>query len=825
METLLTIKELSDSLQRVPFFPALDLMAVEEDGLAVGVSGRMALVYKVSGVDYLLYDDAEIVAFMHELQKLLNRLPSGILLSFVKRSSRGDDEMLGRCQANTSRQDPLVNVIVREKVNVLTNSRLVKKEIFLFLSHLSPEKKRKRSRSFHRSNHEEGKAYLLQAESLIITALKALGVTVERLSAMDVIREYYRKLNPSLSQIVRYEDAFQENPLTNPKFETLRSRLLLHPPKIYRNSLYMDGYFHSAANLRTLPGHVGLKMIKSFDRLMPDDSEWMITLRKKDQDKEIGKLRIRANFAHANAFFRISEDHFARQKASQYESFLHQMAEQGESVFDISLSVLIKAKDEAALARKKEAVLKAFPKLGGSVGIFDHLEHDTLFLSHLPLQADQNQSVFPVLTGALSHLLPLGEEWKGTDDFDILLKTHEDEGFALNLFDPSLPAKHAVMIGSTGSGKSFTANHLLSSFLIAGDRNHVIVIDMGGSYKKLARLFDGHYLQIDCTEEYALNLFPEKRQLFPKPGEVNADLLGFLSTLLEKMVSERERVKSSELRILEQSILKVYESIQDTHRPLLGDVQMILRNYAAGDDEDKRKAYQFSKNLSMWTEGRFGRLLNRQSSLTFDNRFIVFDLGKLSQHPELQSILFFVIRSAIARKLGDISLRKIIVIDEGWRFFNDDVGSKLIEELYRTARKTNGLVLSISQSPVDFLQSKAAPAILSNSYVKYILKLQKGHELLSKFDLNPNEVSACEELEIRPGVFSEIFIKFFNKAVTAKLEPSPLDYWIATTEPNDQIEEERLRAMEPSLSELERLRILAGKYPRGITWRKEAPAI
>jgi len=32
----------------------------------------------------------------------------------------------------------------------------------------------------------------------------------------------------------------------------------------------------------------------------------------------------------------------------------------------------------------------------------------------------------------------------------------------------------------------------------------------------------------------------------------------------------------------------------------------------------------------------------------------------------------------------------MIVIDEGWRFFNDEVGSRLIENLYRTARKMNG---------------------------------------------------------------------------------------------------------------------------------------
>ena len=78
---------------------------------------------------------------------------------------------------------------------------------------------------------------------------------------------------------------------------------------------------------------------------------------------------------------------------------------------------------------------------------------------------------------------------------------------------------------------------------------------------------------------------------------------------------------------------------------------------------------------------------------------------------------------------------------EGWRFFNDDTGSKLIEDLYRTSRKFNGLVLSISQSPEDFLNTKCANAIISNSFTKYILKLNKGHEQLAQFDFNDYKVT------------------------------------------------------------------------------------
>lgn len=825
MEAFLKMKELRESLKRVPFFQAIDLLSVEEDGLLVGVSGRLAYAYRITGVDYYLFDDAAIQTFFFEMRKFLSQVPEGIIFSFLKRSREGDDQLFKRYEDSIPMEERLAREITARKIRSFEGQRFLKKEIFLFVSYLGDnETSRKNLNGSLRwkQEYEVSREIILNAESVLTSVFHSLEIQIERLTKKEVTREYYEKLNPSLSELVRFEDIFKDKPATIPAFETLRSRVLLLPPRVEHSSIYLDGYYHAALNLRTLPQALDFKMLGLFESSLPDDSEWMVTVRKLDQEKEKGSLRVKANFARANAFFRVSEDHFAREKANQYESFLHEMAERGEAVFEISLSVLVKSKDEAMLKGKREAVLKAFPKLGGAVGVTDHFEHDNLFLSHLPLQTDQNQMRFPVLSNALSFLLPVHSSWKGTEKPDILMKNHADAGLTLDLFDPSLPAKHAVMIGSTGSGKSFAANYLLSNFLVSSPKNHVVVIDVGGSYRKLAKIFNGSYLQIDCTEEYALSPFPEKKKLFPKEGSFDSDFLAFLTTLLEKMVTHQEKLTSSELRILEKSIVKAYERFPEDGCPLLGDIERVLRDYSLGDREDRERAYGFSKNLSIWTEGRFGKLLNQKGNLSLDARFIVFDLAKLSHHPELQSILFFVIRSAISRKLSDTSLRKVIVIDEGWRFFNDDVGARLVEELYRTARKANALVLSISQSPEDFLESKASTAILSNSYVKYILKLQKGHELLQKFDLNPNEIKACQDLEAKPGIFSEVFIKFLNRSVTAKIEPSPLDYWIATTDPEDLNQEESEKAGHEDASELECLILLSEKYPRGMRWQKES---
>jgi len=494
MNALLSMKKLRENQKRVPFFSFLDLLSVEEDGLVVGVSGRLGYGYQLQGVDYQLRDKAGIETFLHEVEKLIKQVPDGVVLSFLRRSRLGNQELIKRHSLLVSKNHPISRRILDAKLKALRNQRLLKKELFLFVSFRSQESSGGlfKKKSCVIPSHEDTVKVLRQTESLLFPSFHSLGIKARRLTKKEMLSEYYEKLNPSLSELVPYQWAFPDDPISHPRFETLRSRLLIHPPKVTDESVYLDGYYHSVCNLRTLPEAAYVGMIKRFEKTLPEDCEWLLTARKLDKDSAAKKMRMKANMSKSGLIFRISEDHFANERSRQHESFLKDMAESGSELLEVSLSVLVKSRSLKDLEEKKERVLKNFPKLAGAIGVTDHFEHDRLYASHLPIQGDDNLLKFPVLSRALATLIPLGEEWKGCDRPELLLKTYHDEGLPLDLFDPALPAKHALMIGSTGSGKSFTTNYLLSHFMSAGPQNHVIVIDVGGSYRKLLVGFQGH---------------------------------------------------------------------------------------------------------------------------------------------------------------------------------------------------------------------------------------------------------------------------------------------------------------------------------------------
>ncbi|PIQ87184.1 MAG: hypothetical protein COV74_01290 [Candidatus Omnitrophica bacterium CG11_big_fil_rev_8_21_14_0_20_45_26] len=826
------IRELIQNESRLPFVKGIDLYAIEEN-LLLGVSGTMGSGLEIEGRDLLLESGESISEFENLLRKFLNQLPDGMRLHFSVQSRKADLP-LNLTERNPVIERRLAYHLGEGKQSLAKTSPCRHRKILLFIV-THPFKQKTRSAFVpdlalaigHRAKRMSKEIFLktktehFRQVAEIRESLRALGFDARDLVGPELMHWLEVLIAPG-----RYGSAhdFSVDSRSEGKEllrESLRSRLLETPPLIEENHFYLGGYFHQAVNLRELPDETDLKMMKSFESQLGNDYLLTLTIEVPEQEKEKTNLRRHANFAKAQGFFTRMKDYEAIERVGQSDEFLTEITGSSDKLFYVSLSVMVKAKTEAALAVKASQAHRAFTALGGARGILDHMNHDRLFLSSLPLQGIQNPLFFLVRSETLVHLLPLQGSWHGTRKGGVTFKTYRDEPFRMDLFDSSLQAKHGLMLGTTGSGKSFFTTNLLLQFLAESSDNHVIVIDVGGSYRKLAGLLDGSYLEVECSERYALNPFPLKETLFPEDETPDPTYLQFLKELLQKMIDPRRRFTSSEKMILERVIRRVYAPLEKNEVPLLGDIERALRENDSGDREDVRKAFKFAKELTLFTEGEYGKVLNRKGRFDLDARFSVFDLRKISHFQELQEIFLFIIPFALARKFDNRHIQKLLVFDECWQLLKYAQGTELVEVFYRTARKMNAGVLSISQNPPDFLESEISSVLVNNSPLKYILRLKKGHEELSRLGLNPNEIQAVRELEVRPGHYSEVFLKFDHAPVVLKIEPTPLEYWIATTDPKDLAEEERLR-LKDNLSELERLIRLAEQFPKGVERMKES---
>jgi conjugal transfer ATP-binding protein TraC len=117
----------------------------------------------------------------------------------------------------------------------------------------------------------------------------------------------------------------------------------------------------------------------------------------------------------------------------------------------------------------------------------------------------------------------------------------------------------------------------------------------------------------------------------------------------------------------------------------------------------------------------------------------------------------------------------------------------------------------------DFANSKVASAILPNASVKWLLKQTGGNvpnlEKILRF--NEREVKLIESVTSKKGYFSEAFLIAGDDKQVVVIESSPLEYWLATTDPMDLKALEKMSAERPELNQLELLEKMAEKFPRG----------
>ena len=103
---------------------------------------------------------------------------------------------------------------------------------------------------------------------------------------------------------------------------------------------------------------------------------------------------------------------------------------------------------------------------------------------------------------------------------------------------------HTLMLGATGSGKSFTLNFLLVEALRYGPR--VLILDLGGSYRWLTRFLGGRYLELSPGEdEPVLHLHPFSLPPGPRTFQF---LTGWVLRLLRLGGWEASGADTSEVR-------------------------------------------------------------------------------------------------------------------------------------------------------------------------------------------------------------------------------------------------------------------------------------
>jgi conjugal transfer ATP-binding protein TraC len=409
-----------------------------------------------------------------------------------------------------------------------------------------------------------------------------------------------------------------------------------------------------------------------------------------------------------------------------------------------------------------------------------------LFLSCLPFGADRGaiRTSFRYRTLSASHavaLMPVFGDWKGTGSPVLNLVGRTGQLMELSLFD-SATNYNAVIAASSGAGKSFLANELLSTNLSVGGR--CWVIDVGRSYANLCEALGGQFVAFTADSNIVLNPF----ELIHN-WEEEADVIAALVTAMAAPTQPLGDYRTAGLK-------RVLRELWDTHGTAM-NVDLIAQSLLACEDERLRDV---GVQLFPFTsQGEYGRWFHGRNTMDFGAELVVLELEELKGRKHLQQVillqLIFQIQQAMY--LGERSRQKLVLIDEAWDLLTQGDVAKFIEHGYRRFRKYNGAAITVTQSLADLYANPTGRAIADNS-AHTLLLAQPAHaidQLKADHRLPMTDAGAelLKTVHTIPGAYSEILTLTDLGAGIGRLVVDPFRQLLYSTKPADVAAIRRLR--------------------------------
>lgn len=797
------------------------------NGLMLYRDGSVGACYVVDPIYMDSLSEQRIVQVEKALGNMINALPQGYGMQILWRKNN-DTPLLDKHVAQIQGGDPLINIMTEDRVaywrRMVSESRIfgVTCEIWIRKGYpRSVEKPFNTLVSAGLSNAKPLKIFLAEQRKIekdflancnrIVSPLKD-ATTFHRASDEEMYRSLWRHLFGS-ERAGRYSNA---SPL-----RTSFGGCDVSFSWGYMTLGNTDTRNISVCAMHEVPEASYMIMI-NYLLTLPQSATVVMNIRPVPLGR--AKERLRRSLKRYTAFTTI-HDPESEKRANEIHLLLTELESSTSQLFDTEIYVVSEGETLSVLEQRTTEVIDA----GRNMDMIMKQEKAALrqcFLASLPGQCwtgltDRGQWIktenvvnfMPVLGPIPSAARPV-----------MLMRGPYKTVYGYDPFDGRLPAAHGLVFGSTGAGKSFTTSLLVLSFLSQGPLT--FIVDKGGSYKKLTQMVGGSYFDFGGDEKISLN---------PLEGKEHwEDRATSLALIFQEIFREpgAPNVSRDEMTLIDRMIRRVYtyfleRSIQ--REPTLSDVQQYVSQVALYNEQEAQALapiqQKMARHLSRWTRsgggGVYADLLdNPASNISMENSFVAFDLLGIDRNPDLMNVVFLTINDLIMRKVTkDRQRHKIVVFDEVWSLLSTEQGAKFLEEMYRTMRKYQCMVLSISQDIEDFSGSAASTAIMSNTYQKMILRQTSGagaDKIRDVLRLNDNERNLIDGLCQEKGYFSEILLKIEGTG-EAKMAviPSPVEYWLATTDPVDrQVMDNYVKqgfSLEDTLTKL------AEKYPHGVS--------
>ncbi len=766
-----------------PLEETLPYFSIEDD-LVVLQDGRVALGYEVQPVEMERWQQGDYQHFNQKFISANSALSIGTLIQkfdiFFHQPFKGK---------------PAEDTYFRSRFNSHFQDRLVLfHRSYLFLSFpLSTRYKPNPVNSFFSLGRsvlknplnkiEERKRTSVQTSDEFISAIGWSGdIRLNRLSNEALKQLYYQYFNLEFS---RDQKGFSRTLLNQ------NDHLSVGEKKVNAISLIGQGseVFDCVKNHYnvTAPFTYPLTHYLNFPHLI------ITSIMVEDTARELKALDLEKKL-NSSLDFLTGQDH--QIKAMEIDEFTAQVRKHNQPLVSLNLNCLLWDIDDQNRKKNIDKVVSAFQQLQGAQCLVESFDTSNIYYANAPGNGAQNYR-WLLMTAANAACYNNYTTTYRSDNSGEYLCDRFRNPILVNFFNTNLNNQNSIVVGPSGSGKSYTVGSLIAQRFEKGHRQ--IIIDKGGTYKNVITALSGKYFEYDQDSELQFNPF-----LLEKDArgacQLTNEKINFLTSLLAviwKGSSRGAELSPAERSVFVELLPMYYQSLKSTDQPSLVRFYHWLSSYHS--DKDKftdlklaTRSFDFEEFLQVlrpYALGEYQFLLNADSETDIsDYPLVCFDMERIKNNQMLYPILTLLIveltLDQIRRYPDDI---KYLYMDEAWAMLSDSMGT-FVENMYRTVRKNNGSICIITQGVNEIISSKVGRAIIDNADTRIILNHTDKEAVMTLgkiFGFTPHEIDKISSIGVG-DTYRELFIKQGEYGKVHCLEVSPYEHAVLSSKPAER---------------------------------------